>query len=64
MENRWKALLRKRSFWTGLAMAAVPVVNALTGRSLEEAEVTAVLVGLGAILVKLLFDDALDARSS
>jgi len=62
MENRWTSLLRKRSFWTGLAMIAVPVVNALTGRALDETEVTAVLVGLGAILVKLLFDDALEER--
>ena len=64
MENRWKTLLRKRSFWTGLAMVLVPVVNALTGRSLDEAEVTAVLVGLGAILAKLLLDDVLDAREA
>ena len=61
MENRWKALLRKRSFWTGLAMVAVPVLNALTGRTLDQSEVTAVLLGLAAILAKLLLDDALGA---
>lgn len=61
MENRWKSLLKMRSFWTGLAMVAVPVVNALTGRTLDQTEVAAVLVGLGAILVKLLFDDVLKA---
>lgn len=64
MPNRWMDLVRTRSFWTGLAMAAVPLVNALTGRVLDEAEVTAVLVGLGAILAKLLLDDALDGRAS
>ena len=64
MSNRWVELLKKRSFWAGLAMIAVPVVNALTGRTLDEAEVTAVLVGLGAILAKLLLDDALDARGA
>jgi hypothetical protein len=62
MENRWTELLKMRSFWTGVAMVAVPVVNALTGRALDQTEVAAVLVGLGAILVKLLFDDALAAK--
>lgn len=60
--NRWLELLRKRSFWTGLAMVLVPVVNAATGRQLDEQEVTAVLVGLGTILVKLFLDDVVQAR--
>lgn len=57
--DRWKDLLRKRTFWVALAMIAVPVVNSLTGRSLQPDETTTVVVGLGAILVKLLFDDVL-----
>ena len=59
-ENRWLALIRKRSFWTGLAMILVPVLNAATGRQLDQAEVTAVMVGLGAILAKLLLDDVVE----
>lgn len=59
---RWIELLKKRTFWTGLAMVAVPVLNAATGRVLDEAEVTTVVVGLGAIVVKLLFDDVLQAK--
>ena len=62
METRWKALLKKRTFWTGLAMALVPVLNALTGRLLDQAEMTMVLVGLGAIVVKLLYDDVLSPK--
>ena len=58
--NRWLQLLRKRSFWTGLAMVLVPIVNAATGRELDAGEVTAVMVGLGAILAKLLLDDMLE----